>query len=405
MSTTNISQKKYFTKVNENTANLFVAKAPLITHLDIELTERCNNACIHCYINLPAKDIQAKERELSTDRWKDIILQAVDLGVLSIRFTGGEPLLREDFPELYLFCRNHGVRVKIFTNARNISPHLVALFDRIPPLESIEITSYGMNPDSYNKVACSANAFQEYSRGVNLLLQNNIPFVVKSVLLPPNRSEVEEFEKWVSQISGMEGSPSYAMYLSLRTRRDSNEKNDRIKSLRVSPEEGIAWISRQKENYIKGLVPFVSRFMYPQGDLLFSCGAGSSGCVDAYGKYQICMLLRHPDTIFDLKSGTLKEALTVFFPKIRQTRASNPDYLQRCARCFIKGLCEQCPAKSWSEHGTLDTPVEYYCQIAHAQARFLGLINDTENAWEVKYWKERINSFVEKTKSNSGKGR
>jgi hypothetical protein len=39
-------------------------------------------------------------------------------------------------------------------------------------------------------------------------------------------------------------------------------------------------------------------------------------------------------------------------------RATNPEYLRRCALCFLHGLCEQCPAKSWAEHSTLDTPVE-----------------------------------------------
>jgi len=82
------------------------------------------------------------------------------------------------------------------------------------------------------------------------------------------------------------------------------------------------------------------------------------------------------------------------FPALRETKATNPDYLRRCARCFLKGLCEQCPAKSWTEHGTLDTPVEYLCDVAHAQARYLGLITDQENAWKVEDWQGRIHLFA-----------
>ena len=81
---------------------------------------------------------------------------------------------------------------------------------------------------------------------------------------------------------------------------------------------------------------------------------------------------------------------TFFFPELRQTKAENPDYLDRCARCFLKGLCGQCPAKSWMEHGALDTPVEYLCELGHAQARYLGLLEDGEMAWEVGDWEERI---------------
>ncbi len=91
-----------------------------------------------------------------------------------------------------------------------------------------------------------------------------------------------------------------------------------------------------------------------------------------------------------MKAGSLKDALTNFFPTLRRSKATNPDYLARCARCFLKSLCEQCPAKSWAEHGTLDTPVEYLCQVAHAQALDLGLLREGEYSWEVKNWKERI---------------
>jgi radical SAM protein with 4Fe4S-binding SPASM domain len=130
--------------------------------------------------------------------------------------------------------------------------------------------------------------------------------------------------------------------------------------------------------------------MGPPGDRLFACGAGHGTCVDAYGRAQMCMMLRHPDRAYDLKTGSLRDALTCFFPRLRETRATNPEYLARCARCFLKGLCEQCPAKSWAEHGTLDTPVEYLCQVAHAQAHDLGLLRNGERAWEVRDGRSRV---------------
>ena len=124
------------------------------------------------------------------------------------------------------------------------------------------------------------------------------------------------------------------------------------------------------------------------------CGDWHKGCVDAYGVFQPCMMLRHPDCVYDLKKGALKDALLDFFPELREMKAADPAYLGRCAKCFLKGLCEQCPAKSWMEYGTMDTPVEYLCDVAHEQARFLGLIGKEEKAWEVSGWKDRINEFV-----------
>lgn len=372
---------------------MWPVRKPLLVHLDIELTERCNNDCIHCCINLPMCNSAAREREMTTEEIKRLLTEAAALGCLAVRYTGGEPLLREDFEDLYLFARRQGMKVLLFTNARLVTPRLADLFVRVPPGELVEITVYGMKPASYEAVSRVPGSYLEFRRGVDLLLDRGVPFVVKGALLPPNRGEMAEFEEWAAAIPAMDKPPGYSMFFDLRGRRDSEIKNRRIAGLRLSPEDGAVILSRHREAYLKDMRRFCSKFMGPPGDRLFACGAGHGTCVDAYGRAQMCMALRHPDLVCDLKSGSLRDALTGFFPRLRETRAANPDYLARCARCFLKGLCEQCPAKSWIESGTLDTPVEYLCQVAHAQARDLGLLQAGEQAWVVSDWRERVKAF------------
>jgi radical SAM protein with 4Fe4S-binding SPASM domain len=380
----------YVTRLRAGESALWTGKAPLLSTLDMELTERCNNDCIHCYINRPADDRAARERELTTAQVRDILQQAASLGALVVTFTGGEPLLRDDFQDIYLSARRLGLKVRLLTNATLITPRLAGLFARIPPLEKIEITLYGMRPESYEAVARVPGSFERAWQGIHLLLQENVPFGVSGAYLPPNRDEVSEFEAWASTIPWMDRPPSYSMFFNLRGRRDSEQKNRCIKDLRLSPEEGMAFLTRRREEYLKDMSRFCSQFIGPAGDRLFTCGAGvGSGCVDAYGRFQPCMLLRHPDTVYDLKAGSLEDALTRFFPQVRERKANDPGYVARCARCFIRDLCEQCPAKSWMEYGTLDTPVEYLCEVAHAQARALGLLVDGERAWEVRNWRQR----------------
>jgi MoaA/NifB/PqqE/SkfB family radical SAM enzyme len=378
-----------------NLTKIVLPKDPLLSHLDIELTERCNNACQHCYINLPARDGQAQARELTTEQWQRILREAADLGALSVRFTGGEPLLREDFAELYLYTRRLGLKVILFTNARCITPALADLFARVPPREKIEVTVYGMCPETYDAVACAPGAYQEFRRGVDLLLERQVPFIVKGALLPQNKADREALEAWAATIPWMEGPPGYVMFFTLRGRRDSIARSRRIARLRVPAEEGMKLIARQEADYRKEMQQFCSRFIGPAGDRLFTCGAGKGGSVDAYGFYQPCMLLRDPALCCDLRAGTrggsaLRDALEHFFPRLRDMKATNPAYLERCAKCFLHGLCEQCPAHSWVEHGVLDAPVEFQCEIAHAQARFLGLLSEGEKAWQVTDWPERL---------------
>ena len=388
-----MTNNSYVVRNTNQNYRVFKQKSPILPHLDIELTERCNNNCIHCYINLPANDNRAISQELNTDQWKDILHQAADLGTLSVRFTGGEPLLRDDFQELYLYTRSLGIKVVLFTNARLITEEIADLLVRVPPLKKIEVSVYGMKVKSYDAITHSPGAFYEFRRGLDLLIKNDIPFSVKSVLLPPNRNEIAEFEDWAATIPGMP-TPSYSVNYDLRARRDLPEKNKRIKKMRFTPEESLRLETMFEEVYRQNMAKFSAKFLNPQGDRLFRCGAGLNGSVDAYGKYQMCLLLRHPDTVYDLTIGTLEEGLTKVFPEYRKKKATNPAYLQRCAKCFLKGLCLQCPARSWMEHGTLDTPVEYLCEVAHCQAVYLGLLEKGEKSWEITNWRDRIDQFV-----------
>ncbi|MFC1815833.1 radical SAM protein [Thermodesulfobacteriota bacterium] len=392
-----MAKNQYVTRIRSDHADLWRGKLPLLQTLDIELTERCNNNCIHCSINLPADNQLARNKELSPAKIKDVLKEAAALGCMKVRFTGGEPLLREDFEALYLFARQLGLTVLLFTNATLISARLSDIFSHIPPLEKIEITVYGMNKTSYEAVTRTPGSFEAAFRGINLLEKKKIPFVVKSAILPPNINDIKAFETWAATIPWMEGPPSYAMFFDLRSRHDSTEKNRRIKKLRLSPENGLKVLTRKRNEYVRGLKAFSQQFMAPPGFRLFTCSAGKgSGCLDAYGFFQPCLLLRHPQTVYDLQSGSLRDALGRFFPAVRKIKATDSDYINQCSQCFLAGLCDQCPAKSWIEHGALDRPVEYLCEIAHTQARYLGLLENNEVAWQVKDWRERIKTFIGK---------
>ena len=380
----------YVERISADSSSRWPQGLLTLGQLDIELTERCNNDCIHCCINLPAADRSARERELETSQAERILKEAASLGVLDVRITGGEPLLRPDFEELYLFARRLGLKVLLFTNARLITARLAGLFARIPPLIPIEITVYGMSAESYEAVSRVEGSFAQFWRGMELLRDRNVPFTVKSALLPPNRHEVNIFESWAAEIPWMDNPPNYALFFEKRHRNDDPEKDRRIQALRLSPEEALAVMTREPQQYRQGASDFCRTFLGPPGDKLFNCGSGHACCMDAYGRLQPCMGLRAPELTYDLSNGSLEEAVRDFFPRLRDLRAVNPQYLDRCARCFLKGLCEQCPAKSWVENGSLDTPIDSLCLSTHAEARWLGLVGREENAWEVRDWRSRI---------------
>ena len=387
--------RTYVRKIPAAGSGIWAEKRPSLISLDIELTERCNNACSHCYINRPQEDEAARRAELPAAGIRKVLEQAASLGCLSVRFTGGEPLLREDFDEIYLAARRLGIKVTISTNATRITSSLADLLARVPPLLPLEITLYGSTAAAYEAVSGRRGSFDAAVRGVAALKERGVPFMITGTALSADDREIEAFGPWVRANFLPEYESALVLALDFRARRDDAGRNRRISALRPSPDRQYRILSRNSAAFRKDMTRLFSGFAGLQGDRLFACEAGAgSACLDSYGRLQACLLLRHPDTTYDLAKGSLRNAIEVFFPALRETRAANPDYLARCARCFLSDLCNQCPARSWMESGTLDTPIEYHCRTAHRIARGLGLVGDGENAWDVPDREKRIEKFV-----------
>jgi radical SAM protein with 4Fe4S-binding SPASM domain len=341
------------------------ARRSLLPWLDIELTERCNNNCVHCCINRPAADRAAQRRELSASQLDDVFKQAAKLGCLTVRLTGGEPLLRADFPEIYLAARRKGLRVKLLTNGCLLTPALARLFAAVPPLEKIELTAYGHDRRSYEAATRMPGSFAQFKRGLSLLSKYQVPHAVKGVLFQNTLKDKARFESWVTRRTGEK--PAITMMLDLRHRRDSRTRNSVIQCLRLSPVQAAATACADPL-FREQMKVFPTRYMGAQGKRLFTCSAGTSVCLDAYGRLQPCLLLRKRELTYDLNKGSLRDALTNFFPRVLSVEAKYHGYFDRCARCGLKGFCHQCPARSYIEHGALDKPVEYLCAVAHQQA-------------------------------------
>ncbi len=122
-----------------------------LCHASMELTERCNNNCIHCYINLPGNDKEANKKEITFSEIKVIVNEAAGMGCLSWQLTGGEPLVREDFSNIYLYLKRKGIRVILSTNATLINSEITSLFEKYPPQNIIGIYMAAIYSSAANK--------------------------------------------------------------------------------------------------------------------------------------------------------------------------------------------------------------------------------------------------------------
>jgi len=336
---------------------------------DLEITARCNNACRHCYINLPANDVEAREKELTLAEINDLADQAVGMGALWCLISGGEPLLRKDFADIYLSLKHKGLLVSVFTNACLVTEDHVRLFKKYPPRD-LEVTVYGVTKDTYERVTQRPGSFSAFHRGLDLLLKSGIKVRLKAMALHSNVNELPAIAEFCRQ-----NTKDYFRFDPLlHLRYDRNPLlNAKIQAERLSPKE-IVTIEQNDDERARALQKDCDRLIGHEHeghlcDHLFQCGAGNdSFSISFDGIFRLCDDLWHPECTYDLRQGNLAQAWNDLVPRVRTMQSTNSTFLERCRRCPIINLCLWCPAHAHLECGQMDVWNEYFCQVAHARA-------------------------------------
>lgn len=339
-----------------------------IFSFEFEATARCNNDCRHCYVNLPAGNDAARAREIPAPVLDRIAAQAADLGALWVLLTGGEPLLREDFEEIYLSLKRRGFLVSVFTNACLVEERHIRLFKSFPPRD-VEVTVYGASEEVYERVTRAKSSFRAFRRGLERLESVGFPVRLKAMVLRSNLEERGEIARFAKARPGSDF--RYDASLHLRTDRDPG-RNAQIESERISAEE-VAALERADPGRFEALNDFCRRYGVGERPRLeprlFRCGAGSDHFALGHdGTLRPCDALRRPEFEADLKVEPLAEALARIRDHVRTAVSDRSEFLGGCASCPVLALCFWCPARGDLEIGEMDRPIPAFCRAAYARA-------------------------------------
>jgi len=321
----------------------------------LEVTDRCNLSCVHCYINQPAASRAAQTRELSAAQIAGLLDQMAEAGTLFLLLTGGEPLLRLDFAEIYQMARQRGMVVSLFTNGSLLTPRIADVLADSRPF-GIEITLYGATPQTYEAVTRAPGSYARCRRGIELLLERGLPLTLKSVLLRANRHELPAMRELAAELG-----VKFRYDGTLWPRLDGGEQPY---DQRLSLEEMLALDLEDPERrrqWEKTAAAFSGQFV--RAERVYSCGAGlQTFHVDSAGRMSICTMSRRP--AYDLLSMGFQEA----WERLGELRQLKRQLDTPCRTCAVGALCTQCPGWSQAVHGDDETPVEFVCKLGKLRA-------------------------------------
>ena len=167
------------------------AAAGIPASATFELTSGCNFNCKMCYIHKRANDCGALAHELDTKTWLALAKDCCEAGMLNLLLTGGEPLLRPDFKEIYSACRKLGMQVSVNSNATLIDEEMVRFFAADPP-SRINITLYGASAETYGALCGDPGAYERVVRAILALKGAGVLVKLNFSNTPYNRCDAEK---------------------------------------------------------------------------------------------------------------------------------------------------------------------------------------------------------------------
>jgi radical SAM protein with 4Fe4S-binding SPASM domain len=163
--------------------------------MDMALTYRCNNDCPHCY-NARPRDFT----EISTPQWLQILDRLWEIGIPHIVFTGGEPTLRSDLPELIAHAESNGQITGLNTNARRLgdTKFLKNLVDA--GLDHVQITVESHDPAIHDTMVHSKGAWKQTIAGLQNALDTPLFVMTNTTMLRHNSPHIEETLDFLANI-------------------------------------------------------------------------------------------------------------------------------------------------------------------------------------------------------------
>jgi radical SAM protein with 4Fe4S-binding SPASM domain len=170
-----------------------ISKAPV--RMDFALTFRCQNDCLHCYTGGPKET-----PELSTPDWIKVIKRVKEQSIFVVTFTGGEPTLREDLPQLLQFAQDSGLVTGLVTNGRRLSDTKYIHSLEKAGLDFAQITVESYIPQVHDRMTCSTGSWEETIQGLVNTLSSEIYVSTNTTLTTLNADSALETMTFLKSI-------------------------------------------------------------------------------------------------------------------------------------------------------------------------------------------------------------
>lgn len=349
--------------LDENTQNMMLEatqRMPRLNGIQFELTSRCNERCIHCYIPNAKKNSGS---DMSLEKVKNIIDVFSDNGGLQVTLSGGEVFLHKDIIPIIKYCREKDLIITILSN-------LIALRDyQIPFLKqynvsSVQVSLYSMDASVHDRITTVKGSFKKTTSAIEKLVKADVPIVISCPMMKANYKGYKEVLKYAQSIRCK---VNVDVIMMAQADLDTNNLANRL-SVEESGEviKDIIENNADYRNAISEMASF-SSLMYADRDNFVKlplCGAGINDCCIAEnGDVYPCAGWQ------DMVVGNVyKQNLKDIWDnseKLRTIRAVTQGDFPQCLKCEAQDYCSRCLVRNYNEsNGDMFKLNQHFCNVA-----------------------------------------
>jgi len=317
---------------------------PITAHID--LTYRCNERCLHCYLHRGAS------AEMTTSEVADVLRQLAETGTLFLILSGGEIFLRTDALEIIAEARRLHFSVKLKTNASLLTHDIVTQMSSLG-LQGVDVSIYSANPAIHDSITQLPGSLRKSLDAINHLHRAGIRVSICNVLMRENSEEVSAVRQLAQELGvGYTLDPMVTPMIDgnasvLRHRAEQDAIRKAFLEFNLSGRPG------------DDCPPLYDDLM--QG---IPCSAGHCQVyINPRGEVYPCV--QFPVLCGDLKNQSFAE-IWKSSPALAEVRAVRFQDLPVCSTCVHGAYCTRCPGLAWME-GDLRGPSSADCRKAEAR--------------------------------------
>lgn len=163
----------------------------------IELTNKCNLECIHCYANSSPYAID--NAPLSDDQYTKILSDAAANGCTAVQFIGGEPTLHKSLPKLLKTSHSLGFSfIEVYSNLISMSDDLLETL--VDTNAQVATSVYSDDAIKHDQITKRTGSFERTICNIKTLLGRDIPVRASFIAMESNADDYDLTKNLLSEI-------------------------------------------------------------------------------------------------------------------------------------------------------------------------------------------------------------